>query len=101
MKRFQRRQEVFRTMLEEIVGRVIEEAQRVGRLGPRVKKGFVVRFEELSPAPMGDMASAVGTLTNALAVAEERGWVSLEEARKLWWRYQGKVDESAPQERRE
>jgi len=97
IKRFQRRQEVFRRMLEEIIERVIEAAVRAGRIGPRAKKGFVVRFEELSPAPVGDMASAVGTLTSALAVAEEKGWVSKEEARKLWYRYQGQVDESAPQ----
>ncbi|HXI18329.1 MAG TPA: hypothetical protein VNM48_18355, partial [Chloroflexota bacterium] len=97
MKRFQRRQEVFRTMLEEIVERVIESAVRAGMVGPRAKKGFVVRFEELSPAPVGAMASAVGTLTSALAVAEERGWVRGEEARKLGWRDQGQGDESAPQ----
>jgi hypothetical protein len=81
MKRFQRRQEVFRTLLEEIIERVIEEAARVGLIGPRASRKFVVRFEELSPSPVGDMAAAVGELTKALAVAEERGWIDKEEAR--------------------
>ena len=66
-------------------------------MGPRVNRRFAVQFEEMSPAPAGAMADVVGRLTDALAVAAEHGWVNEEEARRLWWRYQGQVDESAPQ----
>lgn len=50
IKRFQRRQEFFRQVLLRIVERVLDEAQRVGTLGPRVNRSVQVQFEELSPS---------------------------------------------------
>ena len=97
IKRFQRRQQVFRALLEGVIGRVLDEAQRVGRLGPRVDRSFAVQFEELTTAPLDQVATAVERLSRALAMAAERGWVKEDEARRLWWRYAGQVDESAPQ----
>ncbi len=44
IKRFQRRQELFRYLLTTIVDRVLDEAQRTGRLGPRVDRTFEVKF---------------------------------------------------------
>ena len=35
--------------------------------------------------------------TRALKLAEEQGWVSKEEAGRMWRRYAGQVDESAEQ----
>jgi hypothetical protein len=54
-----------------------------------------VEFEELSPAPMEKLAAAVAQLTGALETAAQSGWVTGEEARRLWWRFAGQVDESA------
>ena len=98
IKRFQRRQQVFRAMLGKMIERVLEEATRVGRLGPRMDRTFAVQFEELTTAPLEQVAAAVERLSGALRVAAESGWVTEEEARRLWWRYAGQVDESAPQE---
>ncbi|HEV2122557.1 MAG TPA: hypothetical protein VGW38_07265 [Chloroflexota bacterium] len=97
IKRFQRRQEFFRTLLSRIIGRVLDEAQRVGRLGPRTNRRFVVQFEELSAAPVETVSAAVAELTGALAQASEQGWVTPEEARRLWWRFAGQADESSEQ----
>jgi len=69
----------------------------VGRLGARVNRRFTVQFEELSPSPVDRLAEAVGRLSDALAVASEHGWVTPEEARRMWWRYAAQADESAPQ----
>ncbi|HET7767542.1 MAG TPA: hypothetical protein VFN74_02135 [Chloroflexota bacterium] len=97
MKRFQRRQELFRAMLARIIDRVLEEGVNKGRLGPRVNRNFVVQFEELSAAPIEGLAAATERLTRALKMAEEQGWVSKEEAGRMWRRYAGQVDESAEQ----
>jgi len=96
IKRFQRRQQLFRAVLSSIVNRVLDEAQRVGRLGPRVDRSFSVQFEELSTSPLPDLATTVARLSTALATASDRGWVTPEEARRLWWRYAAHADESAP-----
>src|SRR6266542_554726 len=84
-------------IIEQTTRFLLEEAARVGLVGPRANRGVVVRFEEPSMSPIGEMAGAVKELTEALGVAIDKGLVSVEEARKLWWRYQGQVDESAPQ----
>ena len=97
MKRFQRRQEVFRAMVTRIINRVLDEGMKVGRLGPRANRKFVVQFEELSAAPIEGLAAATERLTRALKMAEEQGWVSKEEAGRMWRRYAGQVDESAEQ----
>ena len=97
MKRFQRRQELSRAMLTRIVERVVDEAMNKGRLGPRVNRSFVVQFEELSAAPIEGLAAATERLTRALKVAKEQGWVSKEEAGRMWRRYAGQGDESAEQ----
>ena len=97
MKRFQRRQEVFRAMLTRIIHRVLEEGVNHGRLGPRVNRKFVVQFEELSAAPIEGLAAATERLARALKMAEEQGWVSKDEAGRMWRRYAGQVDESAEQ----
>jgi hypothetical protein len=60
-------------VLTRVVNRVIDEAQRVGRFGPRVDRTFGVQFEELTTAPIRDVAGAVARLSDALAVASDRG----------------------------
>src|SRR5688572_10600888 len=75
IKRFQRRQQVFRALLARVIERVLEEATRVGRLGPRMDRTFAVQFEELTTAPLEQVAAAVERLSGALKVAAERGWV--------------------------
>src|SRR5687767_3902684 len=97
IKRFQRRQEEFREFLSSIINRVLDEAQRAGRFGPRTNRSFAVQFEELTTSPLDQLASSVKTLTDSLAVASDRGWVSPDQAKRLWWRFAAQADESAPQ----
>ena len=98
MMRFKRRQELLRSILTTIVSRVIAEAVRAGRLGPRVNRAILVQFEELTTSPLDHVADAVGRLSSALAIASEHGWVNQQEARRLWWRFAGQADESRPQD---
>jgi hypothetical protein len=89
IKRQQRRQEQFRQFLVAICRRVVEEGVRHGALGPRVRRELSIQFEELSPAPLEQQALAARQVADALSVASDRGWVTAEEARVLWWRYAG------------
>jgi hypothetical protein len=97
IKRFQRRQEYFRQVLLRLVGRVLDEAQRVGALGPRVDRAVAVQFEELSPSPVEGLAAAAERMAAALTVAQDRGWATPEEARRLWWRLAGDAQEAQPE----
>jgi hypothetical protein len=94
IKRMQRRQETLRHVVATLCGRVVTEAVRAGRLGPRVRRELAVHFEELSPAGIDQEATAAKTLAEALALAEERGWADKEQARRVWWRFAGDPEEA-------
>jgi hypothetical protein len=98
IKRMQRRQEQFRQVLVTICRRVFEEGVRFGAIGPRARRDLTVHFEELSPAPLDTQSLAAKQFADALAVAQDRGWVQPEEARRLWWRFAGdpQVAETTP-----
>ncbi len=98
IKRMQMRQETFRQVLVTICERVVDEGVRFGAIGPRAKRDLAVHFEELSPAPLDTQSLAAKQLADALSVAQDRGWVSPEEARRLWWRLAGdpEVAEASP-----
>jgi hypothetical protein len=92
IKRFQRRQEYFRQVLLTICSRAVREAQKVGRLGPRVDTSLSVHFEELMPGGMDREGAAAKAFAEALALAEEKGWVEKKEARRMWWRWVGESE---------
>lgn len=94
IKRMQRRQEYVRQMLERIVRRVVAEARAAGRLGERRDLSLAVQFEELSPSTLDEQALAAKTFADALALAEERGWCTTEQARRVWWRFAGDPEEA-------
>jgi len=93
IKRMQRRQEYLRQVLETICARVVDEAVRVGRIGPRVNRGLRVQFEELSQSGIERESTAAKSLAEALALAEDRGWADKEQSRRLWWRFAGDAEE--------
>jgi hypothetical protein len=92
IKRFQRRQEYFRQVVLTICTRVVAEARAVGRIGPRVDGTLSVQFEELMPAGLDREATAAKQFAEALALAEEKGWVDQPQARRLWWRFAGESE---------
>jgi hypothetical protein len=96
IKRFQRRQHVFRALLTAVVNRVLDEAQRTGRLGPRVNRTFSVQFEELATSSQLDLAGTLVRFAEALALATDRGWIARDEARSLWWRFCPTAEEHQP-----
>ncbi len=89
IKRFQRRQELLRSVIERIVKRVLDEQQRAGRLGPRVDRSFAVEFDELGETRSGELGAAASAFAGALATASGQGWITADEARRLWWRFIG------------
>jgi hypothetical protein len=93
IKRMQRRQEYFRQVLETICRRVVEEAVKAGRIGPRVKRTLRVQFEELGPTGAEQAGAASKAFAEALALAEERGWADREQAKRMWWRFAGDPEE--------
>jgi hypothetical protein len=77
------------------VERALAEEVRIGRLGPRVDRGFAVEFDELGDlgaSRRAELGGAVSGFTGALASAADRGWVTPEEARRLWWRFAGEAE---------
>jgi len=99
MKRFQRRQEYFRHVLQRIARRVLENAALAGQLSARqAARPATVVFEELQERDRAEMAAAMSAFTQALATATDRGWLAPAEARQLWWRYLGEqpATEEAP-----
>jgi hypothetical protein len=95
IKRFQRRQELLREIVRRLVDRALDEEVRVGRLGPRADRSFAVEFDELGEARAGELGPALSSFTAALATAADRGWVTPDEARRLWWRFAGDADQGA------
>jgi hypothetical protein len=98
-KRFKRRQRLFKSVLVKILRRVLDEAQRVGRLGPRVDRSFTIEMEEIKDAeetPAEAMGRALQSLANALAIAIEKGFMDVEHATKVWARFADRVDDGPP-----
>lgn len=93
IKRFQRRQEYLRRLLTHLVDRALAEQVRAGALGPRAERTFTVEFDELGTAGTGELGPAAASFTGALATAADRGWVTDEEARRLWWRFTGEANQ--------
>ncbi|HEU5314706.1 MAG TPA: hypothetical protein VFX49_01245 [Chloroflexota bacterium] len=97
IKRFQRRQQLFRAFLTRLLDRVLDEAQNAGRLGPRVDRSFAVHLEDISPAAPLSGAETLESLSRALTLALDREIVSLADAQRLWQRFAAHADDSAAQ----
>lgn len=95
IKRFQRRQEFLRSVIERILQRVLEEQQRAGRLGPRIDRHFTIEFDELGETRSGELGTAAAAFAGALATASGQGWITADEARRLWWRFIGSQESAA------
>ncbi len=94
---FKRRQGVFRHILTRIVNRVVDEAQRAGRLGPRVDRSFSIHLEKIPDLPPQASAKALESAARALALAVKESLVSREDAQHIWRRFVLHLDDSISQ----
>ncbi|GCF09561.1 hypothetical protein KDI_31250 [Dictyobacter arantiisoli] len=81
--RFQRRQNVMKTILRTILDRVIMEAQRAGTLGRSLDTSYQVDFPEIDVTDHQIIASATQSLVTALTQAKAQGWICDETAMRL------------------
>jgi hypothetical protein len=87
--KFKRRQRVVRYMLTAIVDRVIAEARRAGKLGPRVNTAYEITFPEIDSGEHNTLAQGMQWLLPALQTAKSQGWISDETAMKIMFEYCG------------
>lgn len=87
--RFQRRQNVMKSILHVILDRVILEARRAGTLGKSLDTSYDVIFPEIDCADQQIIASATQSLSSALTQAKAQGWVSDETAMRLLFQMAG------------
>ncbi|HET7767710.1 MAG TPA: hypothetical protein VFN74_02975, partial [Chloroflexota bacterium] len=83
-------------IIARIINRVLDEAIKAGRLGPRVNRSFTVQLEEISDLPPASSADTLKSLSDALTTALASQLLTKEEARQLWLRFANLVDDSAP-----
>jgi hypothetical protein len=87
--KFKRRQRVIRHMLTLILDRVIQEAQRVGKLGQRIDTSYEITFPEIDSDEHNVLAQGMNWLLPALQIAKSQGWISDETAMKIMFEYCG------------
>ncbi len=87
--KFKRRQRIVKYMLHLILDRVIREAQRAGRLGPRVDTGYEITFPEIDSGEHQTLAHSAYYLVQALTSAKAQGWISDETAMHMLFKFAG------------
>lgn len=87
--RFKRRQRVVKTMLTAILDRVIWEARRVGKLGPRMDASYEIVMPEIDTSANPTLAQGLNYLIAGMATAKAQGWLSDETAMQLMFQFAG------------
>jgi len=87
--KFQRRQRLIRRIIRTILDRVIEEAQKAGKLGQQIDTSYDVTFPEIDVEDNQQLATSVNYLVNALVTAKNQGWLSDETAMRLLFKFAG------------
>ncbi|MBE3561059.1 MAG: hypothetical protein IMW89_17830, partial [Ktedonobacteraceae bacterium] len=88
--KFKRRQRVLKYLLTCILDRVIEEARRAGKLGPRADTSYTITFPEIDSGEQQTLARSVSWLVPALQAARQQQWISDETAMQLLFEFCGK-----------
>ncbi len=76
-------------MLERIIDRVILEAKKAGKLGPKIDTSYEITFPEIDSGENFTLAQATNQLVTALANAASKGWVSDETAMRIMFEFAG------------
>jgi hypothetical protein len=87
--KFKRRQRIIKYMLRIILDRVIHEAQRAGRLGPRIDTTYEITFPEIDSGEHQTLAHSAYYLVQALTSAKAQGWISDETAMHMLFKFAG------------
>lgn len=87
--KFKRRQRIVKYMLQRILDRVIEEAIKAGKLGPRVDTSYTITFPEIDSGEHQTLANATNLLVQALSNAKAQGWISSETAMRMIFEFCG------------
>jgi hypothetical protein len=78
--KFKRRQRVMKTLLRQIVDRVIAEAQHAGRLPINIATDYDIVFPAIDNDEQQTLANGAYYLAQALSMAKTQGWISDETA---------------------
>ena len=87
--KFKRRQRVIKYMLQRIIDRVILEARKAGKLGPKIDTSYEITFPEIDSGEHQTLAQGTNLMVTALANAAARGWVSNETAMRIMFEFCG------------
>lgn len=85
IKKYQRRQDYVRYMLQAILDRVIAEAQKAGVLPRTIDTSYQITFPELEPSDTQAIGTGLWHTSQALATALQLGLVSQETASRLFF----------------
>src|SRR5262249_52872540 len=87
--KYKRRQRTVRYMLSAIIDRVLKEAQKAGKVGPRLSLAYDITFPEIDSSEHNLQAKGMQWLLPALKTAKSQGWISDETAMKIMFEYCG------------
>jgi len=98
--KFKRRQRIISYMLRVILNRVIEEAQKAGKIGKNVDTTYDIMFPEIDSGEHKTLASALNMIMPALQTAKSLNWISDETAMRIMFEYCGEeIDIRAEKEK--
>lgn len=100
--KFKRRQGIIKNILRTILDRVLQEAQRVGRLSSNIDitKAYDLIFPEFDVEDNQEMGTAISYLMQGLTAARGAGWISNETAMKVLFKFcDMEIDINEEQER--
>ena len=84
IKRLTSRQRYFKHMIEFIFRFVLDQARQAGVLTERNRLEFSITVPEISVRDMTRASASLNQVAQSLALAEDRGWIDKEGAKKLF-----------------
>lgn len=84
IKDLEKRQAFIKDMLTQVVQFAIDQAVIAGRINQKADTGFKIIMTGISKKDVIKGAAVIPSVTNSLAVAEDRGWLSSESATKAF-----------------
>ncbi len=87
--KFQRRQQVVKTVLRTILDRVLTEAQKTGRISKNlnIPQSYDLIFPAFDHEDNQELGTAVSYLMQGLTAARGQGWISNETAMQLLFQF--------------